>query len=263
MKSSAYLKSGSLLFIVFFFVFSYSQQLWARDFYQLKIYNLKDKNQESKVDNYLKNAYLPALHRAGIKQVGVFKPLPGDSETGTKIIVFIPLRKLDQLEKIESKLNNDMTYQREGSEYIDAQWDNPPYQRIETVILKAFSHMPSYSVPSHSTPKKERVYELRSYEGPTEKYYHKKVEMFNEGGEIDLFDRLDFQALFYAEVLSGSSMPNLMYMTTFSDMKSHDEHWNTFRNHPDWKVMSGLEKYKNTVSGSTIQLLHPTDYSDL
>src|SRR5690606_35679776 len=114
-----------------------------------------------------------------------------------------------------------------------------------------------------STPKKDRIYELRSYEGPTEKYYRKKVEMFNEGGEVDLFDRLDFQALFYAEVLSGNSMPNLMYMTTFSDMKSHDEHWNTFRNHPDWKVMSGLEKYKNTVSGSTIQLLYPADYSDL
>jgi hypothetical protein len=263
MKSSAFLNSGRLLLIVFFLVITYSQQIWARDYYQLKIYTLKDKNQETMVENYLENAWLPAVHRAGIKQVGVFKPLPEDKDAGTKIIVFIPLKKLSQLEKIESKLNKDMTYQKEGSEYLDAQWDKPPYQRIESVILKAFSHMPSYGVPSHSTPKSERVYELRSYEGPTEKFYQKKVEMFNEGGEVDLFDRLDFQAVFYGEVLSGSHMPNLMYMTTFSDMKSHDEHWNTFRNHPEWKVMSGLEKYKNTVSGSTIQLLHPTNYSDL
>jgi hypothetical protein len=123
--------------------------------------------------------------------------------------------------------------------------------------------MPEFGVPSHKTPPSERIYELRSYEGPTEQYYRKKVEMFNYGGEIDLFKRLDFQAVFYSEVISGNTMPNLMYMTTFSDMKSHDEHWNTFRNHPEWKTMSALEKYKNTVSHSVIQLLHPTEYSDI
>jgi hypothetical protein len=123
--------------------------------------------------------------------------------------------------------------------------------------------MPEFGVPNHSTPPSERIYELRSYEGPTEQYYRKKVEMFNEGGEIDLFKRLDFQAVFYGEVISGNTMSNLMYMTTFSDMKSHDEHWNTFRNHPEWKTMSALEKYKNTVSHSVIQLLNPTEYSDI
>jgi hypothetical protein len=123
--------------------------------------------------------------------------------------------------------------------------------------------MPKFSIPKHKTPPAERVYELRSYEGPTEKYYRNKVEMFNEGGEMNLFKRLNFQAVFYGEVISGSIMPNLMYMTTFSDIKSRAEHWKTFGNDPEWKKMSGLDKYKNNMSNSIIQLLHPTEYSDL
>ena len=57
-------------------------------------------------------------------------------------------------------------------------------------------------------------------------------------------------------------MPNLMYMTTFQDMKKHDEHWDAFVKSEEWKKMSGLEEYKNTVSKVKPYLLHPTDYSD-
>jgi hypothetical protein len=53
-----------------------------------------------------------------------------------------------------------------------------------------------------------------------------------------------------------------MYMTTFSDMKSHDEHWKAFSSDPEWKKLSGLEEYKNTVSLHLIHLLHPVSYSD-
>ena len=42
---------------------------------------------------------------------------------------------------------------------------------------------------------------------------HKKpCTMFNEGGEIRLFARLNFNAVFYGDVLAGDRMPNLMYM---------------------------------------------------
>jgi len=57
-------------------------------------------------------------------------------------------------------------------------------------------------------------------------------------------------------------MPNLMYLTTFADMKTHDERWAAFRAHPDWKTLSAIEEYKNTVSNSVKLLLRPADYSD-
>lgn len=57
-------------------------------------------------------------------------------------------------------------------------------------------------------------------------------------------------------------MPNLMYLTTFSDKKNRDEHWNNFVESPEWKRLSAMEKYKNTVSHADIMLLYPTEYSD-
>lgn len=234
----------------------------AQDFYQLKVYNISGIDQEKRVDNFLENACLPALHRAGIKNVGVFKPIESDENAGKKVFVFIPLKNLDELNDLDVKLQKDKKYLTAGEDFLNAAWDNPPYQRMESTIMKAFKEMPKYAVPNHPTPKKERIYELRSYEGPTEAKYRKKVEMFNEGGEVALFQKLEFQPVFFAEVLSGSAMPNLVYMTTFSDMKAHDEHWDTFRNHPEWEAMKGLEKYKNTVSHSDKYLLYPTSYSD-
>ena len=236
----------------------------ARDYYQIKVYNLKDKAQETVVESYLKDAYLPALHKAGIKQVGVFKPIETDTANfGKKIFVFIPLKEMDQIEDIEESLAKDKSYQAAGTAYINAPYNNPPYVRIESILLKAFADMPKYFSPKYSTPKSEQIFELRSYEGATEKIWRKKVEMFNEGGEIGIFVKVGSNAIFYGEVLSGSTMPNLMYLTSYENMKSREDHWKIFRDHPDWKKLSAMEEYKNTVSKNVTLLLHPADYSDL
>jgi hypothetical protein len=246
-------------------IFSGEKSLIAapRDYYALKVYHLKDQLQSDRVEKYLKEAYLPALHKAGIKKVGVFKPIENNVETGLLLFVWIPLKSLEQFSGLSATIEKDPRYQATGADYIGSGHDNPPYQRIETMLMKAFENMPAFAVPNHSTPVSQRVYELRSYEGPTEKYFQKKVKMFNSGGEMKIFEKLGFNAVFYAEVVSGSAMPNLMYMTTFSDSKSQAEHWDVFRSDPDWKILSGLEEYKNTVSKITKYLLRPTDYSDI
>lgn len=263
MKSLKKTFTGAFSLLLFILVFALSSTLSARDYYQLKVYNIKDKDQEVRLDNYLKDAYLPAMHRAGIKQIGVFKPIADDAAAGTKVFVFIPINKLDEIEKIDSKLAKDSQYQLDGAEYINASWEKPPYERMESILIKAFDEMQEFAVPNYNTPTSTQIYELRSYEGPTEKMYQKKVEMFNAGGEVALFKTLEFNAVFYGEVISGSAMPNLMYLTTFKDMKSHDEHWDAFRTHPVWKKLSGLEEYKHTVSHSDKYLMHPTEYSDI
>lgn len=263
MKSSKKTFASAFSLLFFILIFTVSSSLSARDYYQIKVYNIKDKDQEVRLDNYFKNAYLPAMHRAGIKNIGVFKPIATDAAAGTKVFVLIPLKKLGQIETLEAKLAKDKQYITDGADYINASWNKPPYQRIESILLKAFSEMPKMEIPNHSTPASERIYELRSYEGPTEKKYLKKVEMFNEGGEVAIFKNIGSQPVFFGEVLSGSAMPNLIYLTTYSDMKSHDEHWAAFGSHPDWAKLKGIEEYKNTVSHSDKYLMHPTDYSDL
>lgn len=255
----------SLLFISFLVSTLFAGSTSAaspRDYYQIQVYRLNGKTQEQKVDQFLQNAYLPALHRAGIKSIGVFKPIESDTTSGKRIYVWIPFKSLDHFSKIQDVLAADKEYQTQGIEFLGAPFNQVPFLRKESILLKAFSDQPEYFIPKHATKPSERIYELRSYEGPTENLFRQKVKMFNEGGEIKLFKKLDFNAVFYAEVVSGSTMPNLMYLTTFADMTTHDERWNTFRAHPEWKTLSAIEEYKNTVSRSVKLLLHPTDYSD-
>ncbi|HUX94275.1 MAG TPA: NIPSNAP family protein [Bacteroidales bacterium] len=234
-----------------------------QEYYELRVYHLDlGAGQEGKVDAFLKDVYIPALHRAGIAKVGVFKPIETDVLFGKRIFVFIPVKTTDQYVSLQEVLSKDKLYTEAARSFIDAPFNEPPYARCERIMLKAFRNMPQPFFPSYTNPVSERVYELRSYESATEAKAAKKIQMFNEGGEIDIFTSLKFNAVFYAEVISGSAMPNLMYMTTFSDMVSHDDHWKAFGATPEWKKLSAMEEYKNTVSNINKNLLRPTNYSD-
>jgi hypothetical protein len=252
----------SVLLLFFAAVNSFGAGAPEQEYYQMKIYRISNKTQETMIDAYLKDAYLPALHRAGIPVVGVFKPVEADTAYGKLVYVFIPFKTVEQFTKLPDLLLKDKVYAEAGKAFIDANYNHPPYDRCENIFMKAFMNMPQFATPKFTTSPSERIYELRSYESATEAKAAKKIEMFNTGGEIDLFRKLAFNPVFWGEVLIGSHMPNLMYMTTFQDMKKHDELWSAFGKSEEWKKMSGLEEYKNTIIKPKPYLLHPTDYSD-
>ncbi|MHA4737414.1 NIPSNAP family protein [Dyadobacter sp. MSC1_007] len=234
-----------------------------REFYEIKIYHLKNADQEARVETFLKDAYIPAAHRAGIKNVGVFKPVATDTMAGKLIYVLTPLKSLDQILSLPKTLDKDAAYASAGKDYIDANYKNPPYARFESIILQAFTSAPVLTKPNLTGPKSQRVYELRSYEGHTEKIYQNKVKMFNDGGEVPLFARLGFNGVFYGEVIAGSHMPNLMYMTTFEDKASRDAHWKSFSEDAEWNKLKVNPEYQNNVSKNTSFFLYPTEYSDI
>jgi hypothetical protein len=233
-----------------------------REYYQLKVYSFATDSQIATTDTYLKNAFLPALKRSGINHVGVFKPRPLDSLTPKKTYALIPFANLEQFESLANILNKDAAYLEAGKEYLMAAHDQPPYERISSTLLKAFPDMPQMMASPLDGNRSDRVYELRSYESATEDLNLKKVDMFNAGGEVTLFNRLGFNAVFYAEVLSGSQMPNLMYMTTFKNQESRDEHWKAFVDSPEWTKLKVMPKYLNSVSRNEQLYLYPTEYSD-
>jgi hypothetical protein len=250
------------LLSVFIASVSVSAQSSKDGYFELRVYNTVSEDQGSSLDQYLQNALLPALHRSGIKKVGVFKT-NGDTSSIHKLYVIIPFRSLTDFENIESKLMKDSKYVADGGDYINASYDKAPYLRMEKIILKSFPGLAELQEPKLTAAKKDRIYELRSYEGPTEKYYHTKVKMFITGDEIGLFKRLNFNPVFYSEVIAGKSMPNLMYMTTFEDMADRDAHWKSFGDDPQWKKLIADKQYDHTVSHSDIIFLHPAEYSDL
>ncbi len=233
-----------------------------REFYQLKIYTFKGKEQQQKTDAYLQNAYLPALKKLNINHVGVFKNRLNEEDSIRKTYILIPFNGINDFLDLEATLENDSTYITAGADYINSNYETQPYKRIESIILKAFKDMPIMKPTPVTGPQSERIYELRSYESPTEAYYKKKVDMFNAGGEIKLFKRLNFNAVFYADVISGSKMPNLMYMTTFPNMTIRDSLWKAFFDSPEWTELKVMPKYQKTVSHADILLLYPTEYSD-
>lgn len=234
-----------------------------QQYYQIIVYHVLNNGQMEQVDKYLQTAYLPALHRAGVSKVGVFKPIANDTAADKKIYVFMPLNSLEHVAQIDLSIWNDAKHNNDGAEYINAAFNQSNFVRKEAIILKAFEKMTTFAVTNLTGTAAEKVYELRSYESATEKLHHKKVAMFNEGGEVALFSRLSFNAVFYAQVLAGSKMPNLMYMTSFNSMADRDAHWNTFKDDAEWKKLSAMEEYKNTVSKNETILMHATAYSEL
>jgi hypothetical protein len=233
-----------------------------QEFYQIKIYHLKNAEQVNMADQYLQNAYLPALHRAGIKKIGVFKPIANDTSATKLIYVLIPFASADVWLNVEKVLNKDATYNTAAKNFIEASSENAPYERIESILLEAFSGQPKLFLPSSKSS--ERVFELRSYESPTEHLYKKKVAMFNTGGEIPLFNRLGFNPVFYGKVLSGSKMPNFMYMPIFENLQQKDLQWKKFGEDAVWKDISTRPENENKTSVSHIDsiVMHSTDYSD-
>ena len=260
MKRPAQLFCQLFCGLLFIFPLSINAAKTSKEYFQIRVYQYEDASQADRIESYLEHAYLPAVHRAGIKKVGVFKPI---ETSDNRIFVFIPFKTLDQFSQLAAKLEKDEAFLTDGKAYLDAPFDDPPYLRMETILLHAFDYMPEARIPDLDSSPEERVYELRSYESYTEHILANKIQMFNEGGEVSLFEKLEFNAVFYGEVISGSRMPNLMYMTSFADMESRDEHWAAFGEHPDWTRIKSMEEYQDNVSNIDRVMLHHTAYSDL
>ena len=233
-----------------------------RAFYQVKIYTFENEGQEKVTDEYLEYALIPALNRQMIETVGVFKNRKDDeADSISKTYVIIPFISLFQFESLNDRLELDEAYLTSGKNYLEASYTNPPYKRFESILLKSFEDMPMLTPTPIEGPRKDRIYELRSYESATEKIYANKMQMFNEGGEIDLFKELGFHPVFFGEVIAGSKMPNLMYMTTHKNKAERDLNWKKFVDSEGWKNMSSLDEYQNNVSHIDIYFLYPTSYS--
>src|ERR1700761_5493565 len=64
----------------------------GNEYYELRTYSLANDAQQKLVEEYLKNAAIPALNRLGVKHIGVFTEMQPAGQT--KIFVFIPYNSL-------------------------------------------------------------------------------------------------------------------------------------------------------------------------
>jgi hypothetical protein len=235
-----------------------------KEFYEIRVYNMKTADQVNATDNYLRDSYLPTLHNLGIRNIGVFKPISNDTAAVKKVVVLVPYKSLDVWARVKSNIESEPVNANAAKAFQDADTSHYPFTRMESTILEAFPDQPKL-IPTTLKSNPDAIYEIRSYESPSEELHRAKVNMFNAGGEVTLFKRLDFQAIFYADVLSGCRMPNLVYMIVFANQAAHDEHWKEFGNSPEWKSISVDPQYRNKISVNHIDswLMRRAPYSDL
>lgn len=256
------LQKVSLLALFFFSTIGFLNAQQKQEFYEIKVYHFNTQEQEDILDRYYRDAFISAAHQSGIKSIGAFKPIANDTAKDKLLYIILPFASTDQMISLPVQLEKNTRYMQAGSDYINAPYTAPPYTRYESILLKAFKTAPVMQLPKLTSPKAEHIYELRSYESHTEKIHLNKVHMFNEGREVPLFKRLNFNAVFYADVIAGSHMPNLMYMTSYESMNDREAHWNTFRDDAEWKSLSARPEYQKNVSKIDIVFMKATPYSD-
>ena len=255
-----FMKNFGLLLIISLFLAPLKS--FANDVYEITVYHFATAQQEIILDTYLQTAYMPALHRQNKKNVGVFKPIANDTSADKIIYVITPFKSFDEIQTSEKLIENDSAYIIAAKDYINTSYQTPSYTRMEKIILAAFELSPQMKLPQLHSDKKDHVYELRSYESATENYHVNKVKMFNTGGEVNIFNRLNFNGIFYGDVIAGSHMPNLMYLTSFENMQDRDTHWKNFTDDAEVKKIFAMDEYKNNVSKADIILMHAASYSD-
>lgn len=227
-----------------------------KELYELRIYEARFGTPQSNIENYLKDALMPALNRQGVKTIGAFREI-GKSDPA-RLYVLIPHLSMETYATTASKLADDSVYAKASQVYNELTPDKAPFARYTTSLMLAFDGLPQLIVPT----KEGRIFEMRTYEGYSEDAVRRKIKMFNVD-EIPIFYRVKLNPVFFGEVIAGEHMPCLTYMLTFKNMEERDANWKQFSADADWKRISQAPEYANTVSNIIRVFLEPTTYSQL
>jgi NIPSNAP len=233
-----------------------------RLYYELRRYQLVDGPQKKICDAFFQNALIPAANRAGIAPVGVFNLTVG---SGTPAMyVLLPSASLDALVNLEAHLANDAQYMSAGTAFLSAPAVAPAYQRIESQLMIAFEKISGITLPAATANNAARLFELRTYESPSDLDHKRKVEMMQSGEEL-IFAKAGFTQVFYGDTLIGGHLPNLTYMLSFENLAARDQHWTAFGTSPDWKAMQANPRYafEDIVSNISNFILTPAAYSQI
>lgn len=234
----------------------------GREFYELRLYHLRRGSKQKLFDDFMKNAAIPAMNRAGIGPVGVFNVMTGpDSPTA---YVLQPFKSAADFATANDRVRADADYQKLGAEFINAPATDPAYVRVESSLMVAFPGMPRLEVPADIKGKSSRVFELRTYESHSKKANQKKIEMFDIG-EIAIFRRAGLWPVFFGETLVGAKLPNLTYLLGYADMAARDKAWGAFGGDPEWRKLSSTPGYTDPeiVSNISNVMLRPAGYSQI
>lgn len=224
---------------------------------ELRHYTFADAAHRDTMIDFLAETGIPAWNRLGVSPVGVFKM----KDNGLfDLYVMIPHKSIKHVTKIHTQWLADDDVQARKDIVDSPTMRNPVYMRYESNLLLGFDECPRIEIPTELST---RVFQLRIYESHNSNKAKRKIEMFNEGGEIALFRETGLNPVFFGESLVGTKLPNLTYMVGFDDEDAQQKAWDTFVNREEWKRMNSDPYFKDTVSNITNLVLLPAKGSQI
>jgi hypothetical protein len=95
----------------------------AREYYELRRYQLQSGPQRPLADGYFRDALIPGLNRLGISPVGVFSIDIG--EGSPSLYVLVPSASLDTLVNATFRLEQDTEYLKAGAAFLNTPATQP------------------------------------------------------------------------------------------------------------------------------------------
>jgi hypothetical protein len=233
-----------------------------REFYLMRRYTLLTGPQTKLTESYFGDALIPALARMGMGSIGAFK-LDIGPETPAYYLL-IPGTSVEVLAELDLRFAGDAGFMKAADPFWNATAATPAFQRVETSLLAAFEGWPRATPPAPSATKGKRIFQLRTYESPSNADHVRKVEMFHSG-EFEIFKGAGFHPVFFGDTLIASRMPSLTYMLSFTDMEELNAKWDVFHADPAWKKLSSSPRYSfdNIVTNITNLILSPLACSQI
>jgi hypothetical protein len=234
----------------------------TREYYQIRRYQLQAGPQTKITESYFGDALIPALTRMGMGPIGAFK-LDYGPETPA-FYVLIPGRSVEALAMIDLRLAQDAVFLKAAEPFWNAPAAAPAFLRVESSLLAAFEGWPRLTPPATTATKSKRIFQLRTYESPSDAAHVRKVEMFHRG-EFEIFQKAGCHPVFFGDALIGTRMPQLTYMLSFANLAELEAGWAAFSADPDWKKLSSSSRYsyESIVSNISNLILSPLTASQI
>ncbi len=227
--------------------------------FELRYIRMRNGTQGQRTSEFLAKDYLPALRRAEAGPCGFFGAVIGEQSPFVLSLVSYP--SLAAMEVSMDKMASDAEFQKGFDEYNSM--TELSYIRMESSLLRAFRTMPNIELPPAAGA--PRIFELRTYESSNVKAGKRKVKMFDDDGEIDIFRRCNMLPVFFGEAIAGQNLPNLTYMLAFEDLAARDKAWRAFGSHPDWQKLRARPELADALLVSNISnaILRPLPFSQI
>lgn len=226
-----------------------------KEFYEFRIYQLTGGGSKNTMKAYFTEALMPLFAKFGVK-LGAFEEY--DKEDPPRLYILFVYPSAQVYFQVQKELTSNSDYLAAAKTYFELPAAKPVFERYDTFLTEAFDKVPQLRMPDKS----RGLLELRTYESYNEDAARRKIAMFNDE-EINLFDKVGLQTVFFSKIMAGKMMPALMYMLWFKDMEERDANWKKFSDSPEWKAMSAKPIYADTVSKVHKKFLTPTDYSQI